>query len=128
MDEYQIVEVVKDRYRTGSIKEVYNFLLNDTTIISYESYERLYDHNPSISKQVIGHVNNYIARFILDLEFPMFLNWDFILGAYLHKVGYVIRGYSPFGPAPLPNLKYIIHSIASDTGFSGITAYEFQID
>jgi len=25
MDEYQIVELVKDRYRTGSIKATYNF-------------------------------------------------------------------------------------------------------
>jgi len=42
MDEYQIVELVKDWYRTGSIKEVHNFLLNDRTIISYESYIRSY--------------------------------------------------------------------------------------
>ena len=56
MDEYQIVELVKDWYRTGLIKAFRNFLLNDKTIISDESYERSYEHNPSISKQVIGYV------------------------------------------------------------------------
>jgi len=120
MDEYQIVELVKDGYREGLIKAEYNFLLNDLTIISDESYIDSYRHNSSISKQVIGHVNNYIARFILDLEFPMFLNWDFILDAYLHKIGYVIKGYSPLGPAPLPNLKYIIYRIKT------FTRYEFK--
>jgi hypothetical protein len=55
MDEYQIVELVKDRYRTGSIKATYNFLLNDITIISEKSYKRSYKHNPSISKQVTGY-------------------------------------------------------------------------
>ena len=114
MDEYQIVELVKDRYRTGLIKVVYNFLLNDRTIISDESYERLYDHNPSISKQVIGYVNNYITRLVTHLEFPMFVNRNFILDAYLHKKGYMSRRYSVLGPAPLPNLKYIIYCVTSD--------------
>jgi hypothetical protein len=126
MDEYKIVERVKDWYRAGLIKAEYNLLLNDMTIISEKSYKRSYKHNPSISKQVIGHVNNYIARFIFDLEFPMFLNWDFILDAYLHKIGYVFRGYSPLGPAPLPNLKYIIHSITGDTEHMSSTGYDFQ--
>jgi len=125
MDEYQIVELVKDRYRMGSLEAYHNFLLNDMTIISEKSFKRSYQHNPSISKQVIGYVYNYTTRFVSTLEFPM-LDWYIILDAYLHKIGYMIRRYSPFGPAPLPNLKYIIHSIASDTGFSGITAYEFQ--
>jgi len=114
MDEYQIVELVKDRYRTGSLEAVHNFLLNDTTIISDESYERLYDHNPSISKQVIGYVNNYITRLVTHLEFPMFVNRNFILDAYLHKKGYMSRRYSVLGPAPLPNLKYIIYCVTSD--------------
>ena len=117
MDEYQIVELVKDRYRTGSIKVVYNFLLNDRTIISDESYERLYDHNPSISKQVIGYVNNYITRLVTHLEFPMFVNRNFILDAYLHKKGYMSRRYSVLGPAPLPNLKYIVYCVTSDTQY-----------
>ena len=43
MDEYQIVELVKDRYRTGSLEAFRNFLLNDTTIISYESYKHSYE-------------------------------------------------------------------------------------
>ena len=36
------------------------------------------------------------------------------------SIGYVIRGYSPFGPAPLPNLKYIIYRIKT------FTRYEFK--
>jgi len=123
MDEYQIVELVKDRYRAASIKAYGNFLLNDTTIISIESYERLYQHNPSISKQVIGAVSYLTTTYVSTLEFPTLIKWRIIPYAYLYKKGYMIRGISSLGPAPLPNLKYIIHSITSDTG---ITQYEFQ--
>jgi len=129
MDEYQIVELVKDRYRTGSIKPYNNFLLNDTTIISYESYERSYEHNPSnnssISKQVIGYVYNDRTNTVSTLEFPM-LQWPNIPYAYLYKKGYLIIANSPFGPAPLPNLKYIIYCIASDTRFKSSTGYKLQ--
>jgi hypothetical protein len=125
MDEYKIAELVKDWYRTTSIRRFDNFLLNDTTIMSEKSYERSYEHNPSISKQVIGYVYNDRTRFVSTLEFPM-LQWHFISSAYLYKKGYVIREDSPFGPAPLPNLKYIIYCIASDTGITGITGYELQ--
>jgi len=119
MDEYQIVELVKDGYRTGSIKADHNLLLNDLTIISEKSYKRSYEHNPSISKQVIGYVNNDITYHVYILEFPAF-RWYFISDAYLYKKGYVIREYSPFGRAPLPNLKYIIDCIESST------EYEFK--
>ena len=117
MNEYEIVERVKDWYRTASIKAYHNFLLNDTTIMSIKSYKRSYQYNPSISKQVIGYVDNDITGFVFTLEFPtLTIDWSIIPYAYLHKKGYVIRGYSPLGPAPLPNLKYIIYSIASGTG------------
>ena len=119
MDEYQIVELVKDRYRTGSIKADDNFLLNDTTIISIESYERSYQHTPSINKQVIGYIYNNSTNVVSELKFPM-LKWEFILDSYLYKKGYVITDYGPFSPAPLPNLKYIIYSIMS------YTQHEFQ--
>ena len=125
MDEYQIVELVKDGYRTGSIKLFHNFLLNDTTIISDDSYENSYQHNPSINKQVIGYVNNDTTNFVSNLEFPI-LRWDFISYIYLYKKGYLIRGNSTFGPAPLPNLKYIIYCIMSSTEDTGITGYEFK--
>ena len=120
MDEYQIVELVKDRYRTGSLEVYHNFLLNDMTIISEKSYKRSYKHNPSISKHVIGYVNYRTTIFVSDLEFPTLFKWNFISYIYLYKKGYVIRGNSLFGPAPLPNLKYIIYSIAS------VTQYEFK--
>ena len=125
MDEYQIVELVKDGYRTGSINIYDNFLLNDLTIISDQSYKRLYQHNPSISKQVIGYVYDYTTNFVSTLEFPI-LQWNHISYAYIYKKGYVIREYSTLGPAPLPNLKFIIYSITSSTEDTGITAYEFQ--
>jgi len=126
MDEYQIVELVKDWYRTGSTKAGLIFLLNDTTIISNRSYKRLYQHNPSISKQVIGCVYDYTTEFVTTLEFPTLIDADFISYAYLHKKGYFIIAYSSLGPAPLSNLKYIIYCIASDTQYTRIMEYEFQ--
>jgi len=126
MDEYQIVELVKDWYRTTSIKAYDNFLLYDTTIISDELYEHSYEHNPSISKQVIGEVSNNITSSVSDLEFPLLINWYIIRDAYLYKKGYLIRRYRPLGAAPLPNLKYIIYCITTKTEHTDITAYQFQ--
>jgi hypothetical protein len=126
MDEYQIVERVKDWYRTASIKRYRNFLLNDRTIISIESYIHSYQHNPSISKQVTGYVYNDRTDFVSELEFPMLIEWNFISYAYLYKIGYLIRGYRVLGLAPLPNLKYIIYSITRSTEDTGITGYEFK--
>jgi len=125
MNEYQIVERVKDGYRTTLIKPYNNFLLNDTTIISEKSYKHSYQHTPSISNQVIGYVENYTTDLVSELEFPI-LEWRLISDAYLYKIGYVIKRYSPLGPAPLPNLKYIIYCITSSTEDTGITQYEFQ--
>jgi len=127
MSEYEIVERVKDWYRTASIKAYYNFLLNDITIISKKSYKRSYEHDPYISKQVIGYVDNGRTGFVFTLEFPtLTIDWSIIPYAYLYKKGYVIRGHSSFGPAPLPNLKYIIYCITSGTGITSSTGYEFQ--
>jgi hypothetical protein len=120
MDEYQIVERVKDWYRTTSIKADDNFLLNDRTIMSIKSYERLYEHNPSISKQVIGYINNDETISISTLEFPTLAKWYFISYAYLYKKGYVVTGDRLLGPDPLPNLKYVIYCI------SRIMGYQFQ--
>jgi len=126
MDEYQIVERVKDRYTTGSIKAVHNFLLNDTAIMSDESYERSYERNPSMNKQVTGYVfNDNSAILVYTLEFPL-LQWDFISPAYLYKKGYVIRGYNWLGPAPLPNLKYVIYSLTRSMQDMSSTAYKFK--
>ena len=123
MDEYEIVELVKDWYRTGSLEADHYFLLNGTTIISTESYEHSYERNPSISKQVVGYVYNDRTIFVTTLEFPTLIDSEFIVYAYLNKKGYLIRPYRALGPAPLPNLKYIIYCITDDTGFTG---YEFQ--
>jgi len=126
MDEYQIVERVKDWYRTTSPEAYGKFLLKDTNIISYESYEHSYQHNPSISKQVIGEVRNDRTIFVSTLEFPMLTDWYIIRDAYLYKNGYLIRRYRPLGPVPLPNLKYIIYCITIKTEHIGITRYEFK--
>jgi len=126
MDEYQIVELMKDRYRTGSIKAHNNFLLNDMTIISSESYRRSYEHNPSISKQVIGYIYNYTTNLVSELEFPTLINWYIIRQAYLHKKGCMIRGLRSLGPAPLPNLKYIIYCVTRSMEEKSSTGYEFK--
>jgi hypothetical protein len=126
MDEYQIVERVKHWYRTGSLEADHYFLLNGTTIISTESYEHSYERNPFINKQVTGYVNNDTTEFVSELEFPTLTKWYIISDAYLHKKGYVIRGYSPLGSAALPNLKYIIHSITSNMKDMSSTGYQFQ--
>jgi len=125
MDEYQIVERVKDWYRKTSLEAFYYFLLNDTTIISDESYKQSYQHNPSVSKQVVGEVAHNGTDYVSILEFP-FLKWNFISSAYLYKKGYLIRGYSPLGPAPLPNIKYIIYCVESDTEDTGVVGHELQ--
>ena len=56
----------------------------------------------------------------------MLIKWDFILFAYLYKKGYLNGLYRPLGPAPLPNLKYIIYSITTSTGYTGMAGYEFK--
>jgi len=126
MHEYQIVERVKDWYRATPIKPHNYFLLNDITIISHESYKRSYQHNPFISKQVIGFVYDYATDLVTALEFPTLIDWDFIVYAYLHKKGYLFTGYSSLGPASLSNLKYIVYCVTSITEYMGITEYEFE--
>jgi len=54
------------------------------------------------------------------------MNWYIIPYAYLYKIGYLFRGYSSLGPAPLPNLKYIIYCVTRSMKDTGITQYEFQ--
>ena len=125
MDEYQIVELVKDGYRTGSLEGDHYFLLNDRTIIWDGSYKYSRLRNPSISKQVIGEVNRHKTEYVSILEFPL-LQWDSISFDYLHKKGYVIRLYSTFGPGLLPNLQYIIYCVTNISGITGSTGYEFQ--
>ena len=126
MDEYQIVELVKDWYRAGSIKSLHNFLLKDRTIISIESYERSYEYNPSISKHVIGYVHENGTYYVSKLEFPMLDEYGTISYIYLYKIGYLIRLYDWLGPAPLPNLKYITYSITGDMVNMGSMGHEFK--
>jgi len=110
MDEYQIIERVKDWYKTGQVESEHNFLFDNKTIISVYSYERSYEQNPSINKQVTGYVYAFATKFLSGFEFPMLVyDYDIPL-LYLYKIGY-IREDGLFGPVPLPNLKYYIVTV-----------------
>jgi len=119
MDEYQIVERIKELYRAEQIDEGVYFLLNDNRITPTILYKNLYKQNPFINNQVIGYVNVHRTYNLSTFEFPMlFNNMDFRL-LYLNKIGYVYEPNSIFkdewfNTAVLSNLKYFI------------AAYEFQ--
>ena len=119
MDEYQIVERIKELYRAEQIDEGVYFLLNDNRITPTILYKNLYKQNPFINNQVIGYVNVRLTYNLSIFEFPMLgNNMDFRL-PYLNKIGYVYEPNSIFNDewfntAVLSNLKYFI------------VAYEFE--
>jgi len=120
MDEYQIVERIKELYRVKQIQEDKYVLLNDNRITPLISYKNLYKQNPSISNLVIGSVYVDGTDYLFKFEFPMLLHEiDFAL-LYLNKIGYVYEPNIPFekdewfNTPVLSNLKYFI------------AAYEFQ--
>ena len=113
MDEYQIVERIKELYKAEQIHQGVYFLINDSRITSTILYKNLYKQNPSIDNQVIGYV--YVNRTynLSTFEYPMLVHdMDFRL-LYLNKVGYV---YEPdslfkdewFNTAIFSNLKYFV--------------------
>jgi len=108
MDEYQIIQLVKDWHKTEQVEVIENFLFNNKTIISVHSYQLSYEQNPSINKQVIGYVYMFNTNLLSLFEFPMiYYNYAILTSLYLYKIGYILEDES-FGPAPLPNLKYYI--------------------
>jgi len=120
MDEYQIVERVKELYRAEQIHQDKYVLLNDNRITSIKLYKNLYKQNPSINNQVIGSVYVGGTDYLFKFEFPMLVHdVDFAL-LYLNKIGYVYKPDIPFekdewfNTAVLSNLKYFI------------AAYEFE--
>jgi len=109
MDEYQIVERVKDWYREGELAW-YCLLPNGNRISSIPSpsYHQS-NKQAQISERIIGLV--YLIGIddysITTFEFPMLDNIMDIVDLYIYKRGFVLPD-EPYGPYPLPNLKYFI--------------------
>ena len=111
MDEYQIIQLVKDWHKTEQVEMIENFLFDNKTIISVDSYLFSYKQNPLINKQVIGYVYTFDANLLSLFELPMlYYNYDILPLLYLYKIGYILEDQS-LGPVPLPNLKYYIVSV-----------------
>jgi len=119
MDEYQVVRLVKNWYRTRQVDTRDFLLLKNNTIIPNDLFINFYKQNPSINQQVIGYVYADSTRYLFTFEFPMLVHeYNFPL-LYLNKIGYVeepniIITEQWFNMAVLSNLKYFI------------AAYEFQ--
>jgi len=112
MDEYQIVEQVKDWYREGH-RRWYYVLLNDNRI-SFVPPPSFRESNKQgqISDRIIGFVYLFgtIDDFITRFEFPMFGYSEEIMELFVYKRGYVLVN-QPHGRYPLPNLKYYIYGV-----------------
>ena len=112
MDEYRIIELVKDSYREGH-RRWYYVLLNGNSI-SFVPPPSFRESNKQgqISDRIIGSVDLFgtINDFITWFEFPMFNNGMDIMELFVYKRGYVLVNQS-HGRYPLPNLKYYIYGV-----------------
>jgi len=112
MDEYQIVERVKDWYREGH-RRWYYILLNGNRI-SFVPPPSFHESNKQgqISDRTIGSVDLFgmMPDEITSFEFPMFGNSKHIVEMYVYKRGYVLVDQI-HGRYPLPNLKYFIFGV-----------------
>jgi len=112
MDEYQIVERIKDWYREGH-RSWYYVLLNGNSI-SFVPPPSFHESNKQgqISDRTIGSVGLFgmIRDEITSFEFPMFGNSVEIVEFYVYKRGYVLVDQL-HGRYPLPNLKYFIRGV-----------------
>jgi len=112
MDEYRIIELVKDSYREGH-RRWYYVLLNGNSI-SFVPPPSFHESNKQgqISDRIIGSVDLFgtINDFITWFEFPMFNNGMDIMELFVYKRGYVLVNQS-HGRYPLPNLKYYIYGV-----------------
>jgi hypothetical protein len=113
MDEYQIVERVKDWYREGHRESAYvqYYVLLNGNSISFVPPPSFHESNKQgqISDRAIGSVDLYgvIYTRIESFEFPMFGHSVEIVEFYVYKRGYVLVDQI-HGRYPLPNLKYFI--------------------
>ena len=113
MDEYQIVELVKDWYREGHRESAYvqYYVLVNGNRISFVSPPSFHESNKhgQISDRAIGSIDLYevIRSRIESFEFPMFDRSVEIVELYVYKRGYVLVDQT-HGRYPLPNLKYFI--------------------
>jgi len=113
MDEYQIVERVKDWYREGHRESdyVWYYVLLNGNRISFVPPPSFHESNKQgqISDRAIGSVDLYevIHSRIESFEFPMFDRSVEIVEFYVYKRGYVLVDQT-HGRYPLPNLKYFI--------------------
>ena len=113
MDEYQIVELVKDWYREGQSAWDYvrYYVLVNGNRISFVSPPSFHESNKQgqISDRTIGLVYLFgtIRDQITSFEFPMFGNRKHIVELYVYKRGYVLFDQI-HGRYPLPDLKYFI--------------------
>jgi len=109
MDEYQIVELVKDWYREGHRRRYY-VLLNGNNI-GFVPPPSFHESNKQgqISDRIIGLVYLFGTRddSITLFEFPMFGHGMQIVELFVYRRGYVLVD-QPHGRYPLPNLKYYI--------------------
>ena len=113
MNEYEIVERVKDWYREGHIEWDYvrYYVLLNGNRISFVPPLWLYESNRQdhISDRIIGsiYLMGTTVGQITSFEFPMFGNRMEIVELYVYKRGYVLVDET-HGRYPLPELKYFI--------------------
>jgi len=113
MDEYQIVERVKDWFRQEHRRWNYvrYYVLLNGNRISIVPPLSLYESNKQdqISDRIIGSIYLFgmTVEQITSFEFPMFGNSMEIVELYVYKRGYVLVDQL-HGRYPLPNLKYFI--------------------
>jgi len=119
MDEYQIVELVKDWYREGQSAWDYvrYYVLLNGNRISFVPPASFHESNKQgqISDRTIGLVYLFgtIRDEITSFEFPMFGNRKHIVELFVYKTGYVLFDQI-HGRYPLPNLKYFICGVGHE--------------
>jgi len=119
MDEYQILDQVKDWYREGHREWDYvqYYVLLNGSRISFVSPPSFHESNTQghISDRTIGLVNLYgvIRSKMESFEFPMFANSKGIVELFVYKRGYVLVDQK-HGRYPLPNLKYVVSGVVRE--------------
>jgi len=110
MDEYRIIELVKDSHREGHYG---GYVLLNGNRISFVPPPSFHESNKQgqISDRTIGQAYLFGTKpgEIALFEFPIFANSMEIVELYIYKRGYVLVNQI-HGRYPLPNLKYYIRA------------------